>query len=154
VTQGPGLHNVDPKAPVALVKWRSNQDDVAEVIELCNGFKALDSSMRVVIKPNLVSWADKYKFAPFGVLTTSVVIEGVVRILKDFGVSDITIAEGTAIQEEMGSAPHIIYDRLNYHYLTKKYGVRLSDLNQEQHARPRLVHLSYRFPKGFLMPNI
>jgi uncharacterized protein (DUF362 family) len=150
VNKGTGLHNIDPEAPVALVKWRSNQDVVAEVIELCNGFKDLDSSMKVVIKPNLVSWTDKYKFPPFGVLTTSVVIEGVVRALKHYGVSDITITEGTAIQEEMGSATHIIYDRLNYHYLTKKYGVTLSDLNNEKYVKTKLGPFVLQISKRIL----
>jgi len=147
---GLGMHNHDPEAPVALVKWDYGTNSVAEVIELCDGFKNLGRDMNVVIKPNLVSWIDKYKFAPFGVLTTSVVIEGLVKALKDFGVSDITIAEGTARQEEMNSETHIIYERLNYRYLGTKYGVKLSDLNQEEHIKTKLGPFSLRIAKKIL----
>jgi len=147
---GLGIHNHEPKAPVSLVKWDYGKNSVAEAIELCDGFKNLGRDMKVVIKPNLVSWIDKYKFAPFGVLTTSVVIEGLVKALKDFGVSDITIAEGTAIQEEMGSETYIIYDRLNYQYLSKQYGVNLVDLNKEEHIRTKLGPFSLRIAKRIL----
>lgn len=153
MTVGLGLHNADSEAPVALVKWKYGKNDVAEAIELCNGFKNLDRGMKVVLKPNLVSWIDKYKFAPFGVLTTSVVIEGMIRALKDYGVSSITIAEGTALQEEMRSATHIIYDRLNYRYLTKKYGVMMSDLNQEEHVKTKIGPFSLRISKRILEAN-
>ncbi|MBW2058679.1 MAG: DUF362 domain-containing protein [Deltaproteobacteria bacterium] len=147
---GLGLHNQDTEAPVSLVKWKYEKNAVAEAIELCDGFKNLDPNMKVLIKPNLVSWVDKYRFAPFGVLTTSVVLEGLVRALKDFGVGDITIAEGSARQEEMGSETYIIYERLNYAYLSKQYGVRLVDLNQEDHVRTALGPFTLRIAKRVL----
>ncbi|MBW1702563.1 MAG: DUF362 domain-containing protein [Deltaproteobacteria bacterium] len=150
MNKGLGVHNADPKAPVSLVKWQYEKNVVADAIEMCDGFKNLDPGMKVVLKPNLVSWIDKYKFAPFGVLTTSVVIEGMIRALKEYGISDITIAEGTALQEEMRSATHIIYDRLNYRYLTKKYGVVLSDLNQEEHVKTKIGPFSLRIAKRIL----
>jgi len=150
MSAGLGMHNADPKAPVALLKWEYGKAVVANAIELCDGFKFLDKGMRVVIKPNLVSWIDKYKFAPFGVLTTSVVIEGVVKALKDYGVDDITIAEGTSLQEEMGSATHIIYERLNYSYLAKTYGVVLSDLNREEYVKTKIGPFSLRISKRIL----
>jgi uncharacterized protein (DUF362 family) len=150
MNNGLGMHNHDPEAPVSLIKWEYGKNSVAETIELCDGFKNLSSDMNVVIKPNLVNWIDKYKFAPFGVLTTSVVIEGLVKALKDFGVSEITIAEGTAIQKEMGSETYIIYDRLNYQYLSKQYGVNLVDLNKEEHVRTKLGPFSLRIAKRIL----
>ena len=145
-----GMKNNDPEAPVALVKWGYKSNCVAEAIEFCDGFKGLDPDMKVVIKPNLVSWIDKYKFAPFGVLTTSVVIEGLLKTLKDFGVSDITIAEGSARQEEMNSETHIIYERLNYAYLNSMYGVKIRDLNQEDHLKTKLGPFSLRIAKRIL----
>lgn len=145
-----GMCNHDPKAPVSLVKWDYGKNCVAEAIEQCDGFKNLGRDMKVVVKPNLVSWIDKYKFAPFGVLTSSVVIEGLVKTLKDFGVSDITIAEGSARQEEMNSETHIIYERLNYRYLGTKYGVKLSDLNEEEHIKTKLGPFSLRIAKRIL----
>ena len=74
-----GMKNHDPEAPVALVRWDYGKNSVTEAIELCDGFKNLNRSMKVVIKPNLVCWVDKYKYPPFGVLTTGVVVEAVIR---------------------------------------------------------------------------
>jgi uncharacterized protein (DUF362 family) len=51
----------------------------------------------VFVKPNIVAWTKAVVFPKFGVITTSRVIEDIVRLLKEHGVDDITIGEGTAM---------------------------------------------------------
>lgn len=131
--RGLGLHNQDKDAPVALTAWGEKGEGVREAIELCDGFKDLDPSMRVLLKPNLVVWLEKYPYAPNGVITTSTVIEETIKALKDRGVQDITIADGCARNKEMGSETHILFERLGYTKWVDRYGVKLVDFNQGAH---------------------
>ena len=112
---------------VSLVKY-SNADSVAEAIRLCNGFASLTASHKVLLKPNLCGNGAGL-VPPYGMVTTTAVIEGVVRALKDFGVTDITIADGCA-----GHTPEVhttegIFRWIKLDKLAEKYGVKLRDLN-------------------------
>ena len=80
------------KPVVSLIKY-DDINSVAKAIELCDGFKDLKPSDRVLLKPNICTAGAGF-FPPFGTVTTTGVLEGTVRALKDFGVSDITIGEG------------------------------------------------------------
>ena len=61
-------------------------------------------SDKVVIKPNLVAWDDEYPIAPFGVYTTTKLVEDLIICLKEFGCSNITIGEGSVkIKKDMGT---------------------------------------------------
>ena len=91
-----GIHNQDKEAPVALCKRKAERAGIEKAVSLCDGLKYLDRDMNVLIKPNLVAWVDKYPYAPYGVITTSRVIEEVVKLLKDFGVKKITMGDGCA----------------------------------------------------------
>lgn len=126
----------DKNAPVALVKWKQNA--IAEAIELCDGLKHFDPEMKVLIKPNLVEWVDTYPFAPYGVITTSSVIEATIRLLKDAGARNITVGDGCALNKELGCETHILQDRLGYQYLVEKYGVKVVDFNEGDHQRVKL----------------
>ena len=85
------------KPVVSLVKYES-VDSVAKAIELCEGFKDLKPAHRVMLKPNICTAGAGF-LPPFGTVTTTKVIEGTVRALKDFGVRDISIGEGTVLDE-------------------------------------------------------
>ena len=126
----------DKNAPVALVKWKQNA--IAEAIELCDGLKHFDPEMKVLIKPNLVEWVDTYPFSPYGVITTSSVIEATIRLLKDAGARNITVGDGCALNKELGCETHILQDRLGYQYLVEKYGVKVVDFNEGDHQRVKL----------------
>jgi uncharacterized protein (DUF362 family) len=139
--KGVGIHNQDKTAPVSLV---SLKDGVEKAIELCEGLKHFDPSMKVLIKPNLAAWVDNYPYPPFGVLVTGVVLEGIVKVLKDVGAKDITIGEGSVEDEEWGSGTDIIFKRLGYQRLVKRYGVKLVDFNKSKHERVKFGNFSLR----------
>jgi len=111
---------------VSLVRYK-DISSVAQAIELCNGFRELKPAFKVLLKPNILA-SGKGKFPPFGVVTTTKVIEGVVRALKDFGVDNISIGEGP-IFTEYNKDTMEAYEWLNIHKLAKRYGIKLIDFN-------------------------
>lgn len=120
------------KPVVSLVKYESVQS-IARAIELCDGFKELKPSHRVLLKPNICTAGGGF-IPPFGTVTTTKVIEGTVRALKDFGVSDITIGEGTVL-DEMGTNTNKGYKWIQLDKLAKRYGVKLADFNAGPHRK-------------------
>jgi uncharacterized protein (DUF362 family) len=132
--------NHDPAAPVAVCAIKTHAEALKEAIALCDGFKNLDKGMRVLIKPNLVVWIDRYPYAPYGVITTSALIEEVIKMLVNYGVTDITVADGCARNKAVGSETHILFDRLGYHQWTEKYGVKLVDLNEDKTKKVTMGH--------------
>lgn len=129
----PGIHNQNKDAPVALCKLGDRHQGVREAIELCDGLKDLDPAMSVVIKPNLVAWLERYPYAPYGVITSSRVLEEILKLLKDLGVKDITIGDGCAENKDLGSTTQNLFNGLGYEYFVNKYGVKLIDFNAGEH---------------------
>lgn len=115
---------------VSLISFLDNRDNIKKAINLCNGMEKLSSEDKVVIKPNLVMWDNVLPFYKFGVVTTAVVIEEVVRILKEHGAGQITIAEGTAEDKDIGSGTEAAYKGMGLTKLAEYYGVKLLDLNR------------------------
>ena len=54
----------------------------------------MPANAKMFIKPNIIFWTKATLFPKWGVITTSWVVEDMVMILKDHGISDITIGEG------------------------------------------------------------
>ena len=126
-----GIHNQDPFAPVAITKWEEDGRAVEEALDMSEALKGFDPSMKVFIKPNLVEFLTKVPFPPFGIITTNVVLESLIRYLKDAGARDITIAEAALENQEFGCGTKITYESLGYNNWAKKYGVKLMDLNDQ-----------------------
>jgi len=128
---GKGIENQDRSAPVALCRLGDKHQGVSEAIELCDGFKDLDPGMSVMIKPNLVAWLDRYPYAPYGVITSSRVLEEIIIMLKDHGVKNISLGDGCAQNKDMGSTTEKLFAGLGYDLFKKKYGVKLIDFNAD-----------------------
>ncbi len=141
-----------PQSKVALTGYK-DAASVREVIERCDGFAALRPDSKVLIKPNLVGWDNQGPYPPWGVLTTSVVMDALCAALRDYGASDITIGEGSIDCAAIGSNTGVIYENLGYQKLRDRYGVTLVDFNEgefdeieiaEGHALKVTRHLSNR----------
>jgi len=116
------------KASVSIVKVKDVYESLQESLTLCDGLAGLNTIERILIKPNIVSWDFDLPFPPYGVVTTSAVIEALVRILAEHGFRDITIGEGSVTNvKPQGDA---IFKALGYKKLQKRYGVKLVDFNQ------------------------
>ncbi len=111
---------------VSIVTYDRPKESVAEVIDLCDAFDKLKKGDKVFIKPNIVLWYTHAQIPPWGVITTSRVIEDVVRELKNCGAGQITIGEGIIPldQSDKNVSAHA-FEALGYHELSKRYGVKL-----------------------------
>ena len=123
-----------PEEITSLVGFE-NIESVKLAIEKCGGFDDLKPTDHVLIKPNLVAWDNLGPYPPWGVLTTSVIIEGICQALKDFGIEKITIGEGSIHCKEIGSSTTQIFKKLGYQKLEDKYGVNLVDFNEGNHNK-------------------
>ena len=120
------------KSLVAVVRYEGPGDSVRKVVELCHGLDQVPTKARVFIKPNIVFWTRVTAFPKWGVVTTSRVIEDVVRLLKERGIDDITIGEGSSIDPKDRETARHAFETLGYEALAKRYGVRLVNV----HERP------------------
>ncbi|SHI09604.1 DUF362 domain-containing protein [Desulfosporosinus lacus] len=116
------------KEAVSLVRVTDVYESLQKCLSLCDGFAGLATNDKILIKPNVVCWEYKLPFPPYGVITTSLVMEALVRILAEHGFSDLTIGEG-ALQSLIPDI-NVVYETLGYKKLQERYGVKLVDFNQ------------------------
>ncbi len=110
---------------VAIVKYEKPLDSVRKAVELSHGLNHLPVGAKVFIKPNIVFWTKATNFPKYGVITTSRVVEDMVVLLKERGINDISIGEGTVLRDpkDMETQLHA-FKTLGYGELEKRYGVK------------------------------
>ncbi|MCG6911515.1 MAG: DUF362 domain-containing protein [Deltaproteobacteria bacterium] len=111
---------------VAVGKYEKPLESVRNVIDLCGGMERFKPGNKVFIKPNIVFWSTVVEFPKYGVITTSRIIHDVVAILKENGVDDITIGEGSVTPDPRDSSAQSAhaYESLGYNELIKRYGIK------------------------------
>jgi len=109
---------------VSIVPYEKPLESARKAVELSQGLAQLPSKARVFIKPNIVFWTKSVPFPKWGVITTSRVVEDMIVLLKERGIDDITIAEGTVtLNPKDYETPAHAFEMLGYGTLKKKYGV-------------------------------
>lgn len=110
---------------VAIVKYEKPLDSVRKAVDLSHGLDHLPTNAKVFIKPNIVFWTKATNFPKYGVITTSRIVEDMVVLLKERGIDDISIGEGTVLRDpkDMETQLHA-FESLGYSKLTKRYGVK------------------------------
>ncbi|MFW5961286.1 MAG: DUF362 domain-containing protein [Desulfohalobiaceae bacterium] len=121
--------------PVAVTRYKDNQNSVQEVINMCSGLQNLPARPKVFIKPNIVFWSKACDFPKWGVITTSRVVEAVVKLLKEHGVEDITIGEGIVSDPDDKETPAHAFKTLGYETLRQQYGIRYVNILEEPFAK-------------------
>ena len=112
----------------AALTLYEGKGSVTQAVELSNAFKNLKPSDKVFIKPNIVFWAN-VPFPKWGVITTSTVLLEVIELLKDYGVSAITIGEGiVTLKPDDKETAYNAFDYLGYFSLEKRYGVKVINI--------------------------
>jgi uncharacterized protein (DUF362 family) len=113
------------KKLVSIVKYEKPLDSVRKAVELSRGLDHLPAKARVFIKPNIVFWTKATNFPKYGVITTSRIVEDMVVLLKERGIDDISIGEGTVLRDpqDMQTQLHA-FETLGYNKLAKRYGVK------------------------------
>ncbi len=117
------------KHVVSLVRYDGDMSSIHRAVDLAGGIPGLGESTRVFIKPNVVFWTAKAVFPPWGVITTSRVVEAMVRLLAEHGVRDITLGEGTVVSDPKNfDTAKNAHEVLGYYRLAEKYGLRVVDV--------------------------
>jgi uncharacterized protein (DUF362 family) len=118
-----------PKSLVSIVRYKQPLESVRKAVALCRGLDHLPHKARVFIKPNIVLWTRETNFPKYGVITTSRIVEDIVVLLKEHGVDDILIGEGTVLSnpKAFDDQEHA-FETLGYGILKKRYGVRLINI--------------------------
>jgi uncharacterized protein (DUF362 family) len=116
---------------VSLMRYDRSPDSLREAIESCNGFDGLSPEAAVLIKPNLVRWSRRFTIAPYGVVTTTRMVEDLIILLKERGCSSISIGEGSVYMEP-GVGTDAAFEGLGYIQLAERYGISLIDFNRSE----------------------
>lgn len=99
---------------------------------------------RVFIKPNLVIWQEGINFPKFGVLTTARMIEDMVILLCEQGVTDITLLEGAVEHEKGGESLFVqAVAGMNLSKLCKKYGLKILDVHKGAFKKVEVEELKF-----------
>ena len=118
-----------PKSRVSIVRYEHPLESVRKAVALCRGLDHLPRRARVFIKPNIVFWTVEANFPKYGVITTSRVVEDIVILLKEYGVEDIVIGEGTVLRPPQATEQQEqAFETLGYTALQKRYGVKLLNI--------------------------
>ena len=110
---------------VAVVRYEKPTESVRKAVELSGGLDLMPAKARVFIKPNIVFWTRAVAFPKWGVITTSRIVEDSIILLKERGIDDITIGEGTVTMNPKDTAtPAHAFETLGYGVLKQKYGIK------------------------------
>ena len=117
---------------VALERYRESPGTLERAIDACAGFDRLDPSSKVLVKPNLVTWGDEeMPIPPFGVFTTTRLVEDLLVLLRERGCKDVAIGEGSVTMHGDSGTPQA-FEGLGYTTLARKFGARLVDFNTSE----------------------
>ncbi len=140
---------------VSIVRYESPLESVRKAVELSRGLDHMPSGAKVFIKPNVAYWTKSVPFPKWGVVTTSRVVHDMVRLLKEQGIQDITIGEGTVTWDpkDRETARHI-HKTLGYRTLEKRYGVRFINTFERPFDKVQLEDgLVLRFNRDILQSD-
>jgi uncharacterized protein (DUF362 family) len=115
-----------PPFTISIVRYEEPLKSVRKAVDLCRGLDHLPAKARVFIKPNIVFWSKSAAFPKWGVITSSRVVEDMVVLLKERGIDDITIGEGTVTAQPKDlETPAHAFESLGYNTLKKRYGIKV-----------------------------
>ena len=121
---------------VSAVKYEKPFESLNKAIALCDGLRDLSPNSKVFIKPNLVVWYEGVNFPKYGVLTTSRLIEDMVRLLNEHGIGDISIVEGLVESEKTKySMLELAAKGMGLDVLKTRYGVKIIDVMKGSFTR-------------------
>ena len=135
------------KHKVSITHYEEPSKSVRKAVDLCDGLNGLSPGDKVFVKPNIVFWARDVPFPKYGVVSTSRVVHDMILILKDLGIDDITIGEGTVVDSPKDhETAESAFRSLGYENLKKRYGVKYINVFQRPFDKVDLgdgVHLRF-----------
>ena len=114
------------KSLVSIVKYEKPLESVRKAVELAKGFENIPKKAKIFIKPNIVYWTRHCDFPKWGTITTSRVIEDIVVLLNEKGITDITIGEGIVTEDPKDKLTAAdAFEKLGYNKLKERYGIKI-----------------------------
>ena len=124
---------------VGLVKYTTPYESLKKAIDNAGGIDEIKGNSKVFIKPNFVIWYDGVPFPKYGVLTTARMIEDLVILLNDHGITDLTLIEGIVKADESSDSLLSLASKgMGLDHLTKKYGLKMIDVHNAKFADIKL----------------
>ncbi len=116
---------------VSIVKYDGSLNSLRKAVELCDGFGRLKPTDRVLVKPN--NCFRHPITPPYGMVTTSTLLDMVLTLLREYGCSDITIGEGAIIGifEELEPYTKHGFKGTGIDRVARKHGAKLADFNEQ-----------------------
>lgn len=108
------------QAQTVRIPFTDYPTSVRQALEALDAGKVLSGQSRVLLKPNLVN------ATPFPVTTPPELCAALVDVLRELGVTDVIIAEGTGAA---GMETEEVFAALGYTRMAREKGVPLLDLN-------------------------
>jgi len=117
---------------VSLIRYESPQTSVEAAIELSGAFDKLKTGDTVFVKPNIVCWSKHVPMPPWGVITTTRVLEDVLRHLRKQGAGRIIIGEGMITNDPKDrDTPAHAYETLGYNAIARLYDAEVINCFEE-----------------------
>lgn len=113
---------------VALTRFDGSAEPLRKALELSGGLAALDPAGKVLVKPNLV-WGGGKNDPPFGVVTTGILVDHLLQLLREHGCRRLSVGEGTVLNRELGSSTARAFEWSGIGRAAKRHGVPLVDFN-------------------------
>jgi uncharacterized protein (DUF362 family) len=110
-------------AEIAIVKGTKPVEVTVKALRMIDVDEALSEEKPVLIKPNYINASHPST----GITTDSRVIEGVVKFLKDRGVKDVLIGEGSGFVDTFEAFRVAGVDKV-----AKRWNIELVDLNKDE----------------------
>jgi uncharacterized protein (DUF362 family) len=114
---------------VSVVKYIEGSNSLKKAIQLSDGFKNLDPTKSVTIKPNIVTGAGA-KTPRHGLVTSAELMEELFILLREYGCTKISLAEGSLLIPELKANTQSALDWSGLGELAHKYEVAIVDMNQ------------------------
>jgi len=113
-------------AEVAIVRGTNPMEVTVKALEMIDVDKALSEEKPILIKPNYINASHPST----GITTDSRVIEGVVKFLKNRGVKDVLIGEGSGFADTFEAFGVAGVDKV-----ARRWNVELVDLNKDEFVK-------------------
>jgi uncharacterized protein (DUF362 family) len=108
---------------VAIVRGTNPQEMTVKALEMTSAHEAISKTKPVLVKPNYIN----SRHPSTGITTDSRVVEGVVMFLRQKGVENIIIGEGSGYSDTFKAFKVAGIDAVG-----EKWGARLMDLNKDE----------------------
>ena len=145
--RSPAVKKMKTKRHIAsLVRYAPASESLRNALELCGGLDRLKRDGRVLIKPNLVISGPPSQ-RPRGMVTSAVLMEELVSLLKEYDCGEISIGEGSLIVKEFGTTTQSAMDWSGMREVATRFGIKMVDFNKGPFKEFRVEGIKIRLSR-------